>query len=290
MILTRSQLFDFFESQRSSDVEKSIEYFKSLTSVLFTVIQALHENNETVEYFQQTLEAKYVRFGIANYSLMALLQKHNLDFNGKSFAVVDSYSLSSIARLQMESFLTMYYLFYDDIPTSEKNFRFNVYKLHGLNKQYNFQLAPNYKDKHGHLDRIKNELEEIISQIKASEYFINATQKQKGKYLNPKRAKMLNTQQLFEISGLGRQLNTAWQVYSNHAHAEYIADRQHYAKYRDLNKINESNSLIITTSSILTSKLVLLLANSFDGVKKKLNIASDFDKFFLEYWNQLNIG
>lgn len=279
---------DILQTQENNDISKMIYEFKIITNSLITLTQSLFDNKENVKYHQKEIESKFFRFGFANHSLVNLMRGNEFTINKHKLIVVDMFSLNTITRMQIESFLIMYYLFFDDVDEPTKNFRYDIYKLHALLKQLSFEITSEIPEKEIQLSKLEFEKNETINNIKNSDIYKKATNKDKKNFLDPKFAKLVKSETLFEKSGLKNiGINKIWQLYSNHAHAEHIGDRQ-YNSYR-LNDFKESNtSLIINVNTMLSARLILLLVNSFTSLRSKYQEMSVKERTYIEVWN--NIG
>lgn len=102
--------------------------------------------------------------------------------------------------MQIESFAIMYYLFFDKVDTIEKDFRYDIYKLHGLQKQNSFPLE--FKKNEVKKKKIEEEIEKIINKIKEYPIFKEAKEKQQKEYLKPSRAKAISTKDILIKSGI----------------------------------------------------------------------------------------
>lgn len=280
-------LIEVYLTEKNNDIKKRIENFESITNSLFVLTQSLFDNKEIVKYHQREIEGKYFRFGISNYSLINLMRGNHFTLINQKASIIDIFSLNSITRMQIESFLIMFYIFFDKINDSEKDFRYSIYKLHGLQKQSNFKISSDFPNKKIQLDKIKIEMNEVIENIKKSKNYNDADEKEQKKYLKPTHAKLVKNEILFKESGIeNNRINDIWQIYSNHVHAEHISDRQ-FNSYRISNFKNDNSSLIINLNLILTTKLIWHLINSFDSVKKKYEQMSEKEKVHIKIWKSL---
>jgi hypothetical protein len=271
-----------------NDISLMISHFEIITNSLLILTQGLHDNREKIEHFQKELEGKFFRFGFANLSLIKLMKGNNIKINNQQISIIDIFSLNSITRMQIESYLMMFYLFFDNVDNSVKNFRYDVYKLHGLLKQSNFEIATEFLEKEIQLNKIEAEKKETLISLKNSDIYIKSNESDRQKILNPKFAKLEKSEVLFERSGINTiGINKIWQLYSNHAHSEHISDRQ-YNSYRNDNFSESNASLIISINTMLASRLITFLTNSFSGVRNKFQELSDKEKMHIEIWN--NIG
>lgn len=274
--------------QESNNVPTMIEKFNSITDSLFQVTNSLFENKEKVKYHQRELEGKFFRFGLANQSIIKLSKGNQFNLLGKNVNIEDMFSLFSITRMQLESFLICYYLFFDTVSNEEKDLRYNVYKIHGLRKQSNFKVSDDYSEKEIHLNKIKNELNDSIEHLKNLDLFKKLSKKEQEKFIEPRFAKTVKSDTLFKLSGLSKsKLDQMWSIYSNHAHSEHISDRQYNTAYTITHSRKESIGLVISINSILTAKLIKNLEGDFDSVQSKISSFSEGKKFEIKHWSNL---
>ena len=183
----------------------------------------------------------------------------------------------------------MHYLFFDNVSDLEKDFRYDMYKLHGLQKQFGFKPMNVNSEIESLLKKIKSELQTVEANIKESEFYLKATEKERRNFLKPRYAKLVKSDDLFESSGLTKsRINVMWQLYSNYAHSEHISDRQYNTSYIIKKSFIEESSLIITINLILTSKLIVRISENFNGAKKEYAKLNEKEKFFTETWDSLN--
>ncbi|PKB17122.1 hypothetical protein [Flavobacterium sp. 5] len=280
-------LLELLQAEENNDINTMISHFELITNSLMTLAQSLFENKETIKYHQKEIESKFFRFGFANFSLINLMKGNEFSINNSQLKIVDIFSLNSITRMQIESFLIIYYLFFDNVDELTFNFRYDIYKLHGLIKQLNFEIKTDIPEKEIQLKKMEDEKVKTILSIKDSNIYINANQKEKDTFLNPKFAKLIKSEILFEKSGINNiGINKIWQLYSNHAHSEHIGDRQ-YNSYR-MNDFKESNaSLIININTMLSARLIIFLINSFSSIRTKYIEISEKERTHIEMWGKI---
>lgn len=262
-----------------------INEFSYLNKWFLEVIQSLYESKANVCYYQTELESKYIRFGFANQSIINLSKNFKINVRSKDISIIDIFSIYSISRMQFESFIIIYYLFYDNITETEKEFRYNIYKLHGLLKQLSFPVS--FKQAIVKKERIQqdaNNLRKSISESKFDEY--RTLMKDP---LTPKRAKYINTEEAFRIAKLNKgQLKHYWGILSNHLHSEHISDRQYSSFLKDKKELESSLTLAIEVSMILTSRLIINLKNAFKGVEIYYNTIPMKAQVYIETLNDLS--
>lgn len=279
-------LLEIYLASINDDFGKRIEHFELITSSLFNLTQSLFDNKEQIQYCQRELEGKLFRFCLANHSLIDLIKGNDLTWKDGKTKIGDIFSINSIMRMQIESYLIMYYLFFDEISETERNFRYDIYKLHGLQKQLNFKTPIETAEKKKDLEKINLEMDDALANIKNSPIYINASEKEKQAYLNPKYAKLIKSEVIFRNSGLNDlRIGDMWQIYSNYAHAEHISDRQYNTLYGVTKSIVDNCSLVLTVSSVMTSKLILNFKELFESVETEYSKLDSASKHHIEFWN-----
>ena len=290
MVSKTKDLLDIFIAQETKDIPKQIEHFEKITDTLFKLTQSLFDNKVKIAYYQSEIEGKLFRHGLANQSIVTLIKGNKFKLINNNSSIIDVFSLNSITRIQIESYLIMFYLIFDKIPTTEKNFRYDIYKVHALRKQLTMQIGE-LPEKKSYLSKIKTELNQSITNIEKSSIFKNADSKLKEKYLNPDFAKLIKSKIIFETSGLNdSRLNQMWELYSNYAHCEHISDRQYNTIYRIEKTTINNSSLSLMINSILTSKIILDFCKEFSVIEKKYSEIDLSIRNYIEYWGKIDLS
>ncbi len=102
-------LLEIYFAHQNNDMSKRIDHFVSISNSLFILTQCLFDNNEKVKYFQLELEGRLFRFGLANQSLINLIKGNHFTLINEKVQIGDIFSIISITRMQIESFLIMFY-------------------------------------------------------------------------------------------------------------------------------------------------------------------------------------
>lgn len=286
MIRKLSRLLEIYEAEISNNTEVKIEHFTSLTNSLFTLINSLYENKEEISHFHSEIEGKFFRFGLANQSLVTLIKGNSFNLLEKDVVVADMFSIYSIVRMQIEAYLIMFYLFFDDVNDDEKNLRYDVYRLHGLQKQASFKLHNETPKDKVQLEKIRKETLDAIQLIKNSPLYKNASEKEKKEFLKPRFAKLVKSEILFEKSGITQsRIDQMWSIFSNHAHSEYISDRQFNTAYKINNSIQGNTDLAISLCTIMTSKLLVFLTKTFKSAQEKMETLEVSEQVDINFWS-----
>lgn len=257
---------------------------KSLNNSLLILVNSLYETNFKPNYYQTDLESKFQRFFLTNLSILNLVQGLEFEISGKTHSTRDVFSINSLSRMQIENFIVMKYLFFDNVSEEEKDFRYDIYKFQGLTKQSGFNVTK--PESHKKKDSIIEEIEIIKSKIEKSLFFEEADAKTKIKYLSAKDALLLKKKDLFEICGLSKlKLDEAWSLYSNHSHSEHIGDRQFNYYYKIEKSTDKAMISPLMNNSVLTAKLCNLMLVNFESAVNKFNSFSLSDKILIKKYD-----
>ncbi|MDC9721513.1 MAG: hypothetical protein PSN34_01905 [Urechidicola sp.] len=280
-------LLEIYNAFKTDDIKTRLKHFDILTNSLFILTQSLFDNKVKIEHHHAEIENKYFRYGMANHSIQKLLEGNKFFLVNKQIQVTDLFSIYSLTRMQIESFAIMYYLFFDKVEVIEKDFRYDIYKLHGLQKQNNFPVE--FKKNKWKKKEIEDDIKILIEKIKEFSKFKNSKENIQREFLKPKRAKLESTKSILKTSGIdSNRINDMWNLYSNHAHGEHISDRQYNYIYKNKKTTLEESMTVLTINTILTSTLCNLISNEFEGVKKKYEELHLGDKVQIEIWSNLN--
>jgi hypothetical protein len=279
-------LLEIYKAFKTDDIKSRLKHFDIITNSLFTLTQSLFDNKVQIEHHHAEIENKYFRFGMANHSIKKMLDGNRFFMINKQIEITDLFSVFALTRMQIESFAIMYYLFFDKLETIEKDFRYDLYKLHGLQKQNKFPLK--FKKNEEKKKIIEKEIDILMDKIKGYKKFQKSSEKEQKKYLNPSFAKMELTKDILIKSGIdSNRINDIWNLYSNHAHGEHISDRQYNYIYKNKKSTLEESMTVININTILTSFLCKLISDEFVGVKKKYEELPLGDKIQIEIWSNL---
>jgi len=282
-------LNEIVEFQCNNDISKGISHLELLTNSLFKLTQSLYDYKEKPAYHLRELEGKYFRFGLANHSILGLIKGNQFKLIDKEVLIPDIFSFKSLTRMQIESYLIMHYLFFESISNEEKAFRYDIYKIHALQKQLGFKINFDTPFAQEQKLKIQTELQQAVESLKNSSFFGSAKEKEKKDFLKPQYPKLINSKDLFESSGLSKAgINQMWQLYSNYAHAEHISDRQYNTAYNIKKSFSEDSSLILTINLILTSRLIVNISEMFNGPKVEYEKIGEKEKVIVETWLNLN--
>lgn len=260
----------------SSTLEKVNSALSELTNSLF-------EFKEKVALHDSELEGKLFRFILANASMLKLIERTPINMRNSDYKILDLHTLNSISIMQIENFLIIYYLSFSKGSIEEKDMRYDLYRLHGLDKQRNFTVKSPFGEKKK--AEINQEFETILEQLKSREVFNLLSTKEQHKLLKLKFAKTIKTEAIFKESGISRHgTDELWRLYSNHAHSEYISDRQFRSYYNNPKANPLTADLNIQFQIILTAKLCRFLTEKFESPKKVISRLDEDARILIYTW------
>ncbi|WP_272149187.1 hypothetical protein [Tenacibaculum aiptasiae] len=226
-----------------------------LNELLGECIQDLFDNNyqcyECSIYEKLLIQMLYHNSTILNISNISFI-----NIRDKKVGVSDLTALYSVARLQIETFINLSYLFFID-NTINSNFRINIYKIHGIKKQ--LKMNEKHSKYHPAIKKMRKELASELLKLRKSLSYIEADKKSKEKYINPKHARLLRPPYIYELMESG-DISRLYSLYSNHIHSEYVSVRQLNSTFNNFEEFNKLASITI----FLCSRLTSIILSSFN--------------------------
>lgn len=267
-----------------SVLEEEINKLKTLNGSLISLICSLSENVEVGVDFKYDLESKLLRVAFANQSILNLTNGIELKISDKEINTRDVFSIYSLSRMQIESFLMLFYLFFDNIAEEEKDFRYDLYKLQGLIKQSKFKATKKVSLEKREL--VLAEIDIVKNNLMKNICFIDADEKEQRNYLKGNKSKLYSTDILFEKIGFTTlNIDGIWSLYSNHIHSEHIGDRQFNSMFKEKMSTDDETVSVIMINSVLTAKLCCFLIDSYNSAEDKFNRFTDLEKVLIKIYN-----
>lgn len=279
-----SKLEEFKKVTLGKDVDSLSKYYEELNADFIDLANLLFAQKEKWEHAGD-LESKLFRIYTTNASILKIATGHKFEFKGEVVNLHDIFSIFSLSRKLIENFLSTFYLFFDTMDEEESGFRLSTYRLNGLQRQ--LFLTSNIDNSNLKKQQLQIELNQVLRQIKACNKYLVGTPKQRLGYVNPKHAIAQKKEVLMERCGVA-YIEKSWRLYSNHAHSEYISDRQYNSFYREGDGLKESLCLTLNNNCRITSRLIDLYCNKFGYARTRFETFSEANKFRVKMWNQIN--
>jgi len=276
------QLSEFHRVTIGSNLEELSEYYSSINKDFGELSNAILENKETWKYGSD-LKGKLFRIYFANESIIKIAKGHRAPLKEYQSEILDVFSIFTLSRQQIETFLTCYHLYFEEVSDEERKFRNLTYKLNGLGRQ--LDLVNHIDDSDERKKNIAKEYNETIQNLRDSTIYKKADKGQQEKYEKPKHALTSKKEHLMRKTGLGR-VEQNWRLYSNYAHSEYISDRQYNTFFRDKEGLVDSICTTLNSNCRLTAKLIALLSKKFPYIRELHEKLSEYQKLKIKLWNK----
>ena len=219
-----------------------------LNSLLVECTQDLCDNG--IEFEDAGLFEKLLfQIIFHNETLLTLTSGKLVEVRGKKLKINDLTAVYSIARLQIETFINLSYIFFVDSEYS-KEIRAYVYKIQGLRKQ--IQLTKKHSKVCEHI-KMRSELAEELWKIRKLDEFKRAHFSKRKRFINPSYAKLIKLDEIYPLIKIG-DISRLHSLYSNHIHSEYISIRQLKSAIND----NSQPERLFSTVTFLCSRITSL--------------------------------
>lgn len=215
-------------------------------------------------------------------SLIKLYSGTELPFkkNGEGLVIFDEPSVFILFRTLLENYLTFFYLFIDQVPEEEKEFRMLVWRYCGLKQRIEFVINTEK-------ERAKQQNEEstvlnLKNEIQNNPYFDKYNHKLKKVILKGRNARLFESwKSLIVKSNFNTDLfQNIYGYKSNYSHTEFISVLQlHEGQYGHHKKNTRSHYLMVLLHGII-AKTIIDLKNYFPSIgehfeEKNIDIKSE---------------
>lgn len=243
---------------RDISVENQRLILNDLNSLLANCTQDLYDTN--TKFTDAGLFEKLI-LQIINHNLSISNLSKGASINIRRTDVIynDLTAIYSVARLQIETFVNLSYLFFIDIDIS-KELRICIYKIQGLNQQ--IHLTKHHSKTHKQVSKMRNELAKELRDLRRLDEFKLASKKQKKNYIKPKFARLIKPEEVYDLIKIG-DLSKTHSLYSNHIHSEYISIRQLNSAFNNPNESFDSISTVLILCSRITCSVIRNLVTNY---------------------------
>lgn len=283
----KQQLQTLFEI---STIELSIvkNHLELITKTLSDLIQLYKDEvNPDLKFGEAYIETLLTKILLATKTAIGISEGQNLQVLEKEIQVIDISSLYVIARTIIECFLTIEYLFINQISQEEKMFRFNLWMVAGFMMR---QQAINESNKK-HAEKIeseRNEIEKLKHDIKDSEFYSQLTKNDIWKLDKFGIPRTISWSKLLDKSCITNNLLSGYyKLYSNYAHSEFVSIMQ-------LNQMNlhisnpialENITITLNNIRIINCVAINLFLQKFADSKLIYDRFDPRTKYIIDFWN-----
>ena len=195
-----------------------------------------------------------------NSSILKLTDGTSINVRSKEIRINDLTAIYSLARLQIETFLNLSYIFFIESKHSIK-LRAVVYKVHGLRKQ--IDLTEKHPKQFAPVVKLRKELSIELYKLRKLNQFKDLSFSKRKNLIYPKYARLLKPEEVYALINIG-DLSDMHSLYSNHIHSEYISIRQLVSSLNRPINIQDRNATVITICSRITSSVISNLEKNYD--------------------------
>lgn len=240
----------------SHDLPHLLSKYEKYIDILSQLNHALFEAKIKVPSWEKHIEALTFKFTIQSASFLKLLRKTEVTWTLLNAKILDYSSLTLLSRSLFENYLIFNYLYIATKNEIEVEFRVKIYELSGLSNRQGIS-AKSFETEQMKKNEFR-QMELLINEIQANPLFNKIDRKLQKEIINGKRgrpAKLFSWGQLFEISPLRNSIfKDLWNIYSNHAHSEFIGILQiqdFYNNYKEKEVLETQNRLLFSQISLI---------------------------------------
>lgn len=257
------------------------------------IIQSIYDSKPELGLGEVYIETLLIKILLTSKSILDLSKGIEIyTFNHPNkIELIDRPSLYILTRSIIECFLTLEYLFFNNLNREEQIFRYNLWRISGFQSRQNYyeNLKPELVLK---LENEKKEIEKTKSDLKNSKYYSKLTKTDLWKLDKFGFPRIMSWAKLLEESILKNEIFAkVYGLYSNYAHSEFISIIQ-----MNENKLGKNDAFnietVITTLNnvrILNCVSIILLTNKFTFAKESFEKLDEKLKYSIEFWNKFAI-
>ncbi len=257
-MIERKQEIEALLSINDRSLVNQRKILDELNSFLANCTQDLHDFGIKFED-AGLLEKLLFQIIFHNSSLSSLTNGLSINVRNKKIKVNDITAIYSLARLQIETFVNLSYIFFLDSKYS-KSLRAYVYKIQGLRKQ--ILLTIKHPKDFEPMAKMRNELAQEFSKIRKLEEFKESSFSDREKLINPKYARLIKQDDVYRSIKIG-DLSRTHSLYSNHIHSEYISIRQLNSAIKKGEENESSFATVLFLCSRITSSVIANLHSQY---------------------------
>lgn len=192
------------------------------------------------------------------HSILRLISGSNIKSKllNSQKTLYDIGSIVVLTRSSIENYLTFFYLFIQPQKNEEEEiFRFKLYELSGLHSRQ--WSAPSELNLIQIKNKDKNRIEELENELYNHHLFLKLEKDIQNNLRGRKLAKLINWWNLLEQADLNQNVfKTAWSLYSNYAHSEYLSQVQLYEFLINIDSAKNNCDTILNILFCLTSVFI----------------------------------
>lgn len=278
---------------KSLNLYSLIPSLENILQVNAFVVQSLYDTKpklDTGEVFQETLLIKIIFTSRSILELSKGIEFGILNRDERPL-IIDKSSLYILTRSIIEAFLTLEYLYFNNLSREEQIFRYNLWRISGFMARQDFGNTKNEKFIFK-IEREKAEIEELKATIKKSPFYSNLQKQDLWKLDKFGLPRLKSWSVLLKQSVLKTDLfDKIYKLYSNYAHSEFIAIIQlNEGKLSKNDPFNIENTVTtLNNIRIINCVALMLFIDKYEFAKNKYQEINESTRFVIEFWNKFGI-
>jgi hypothetical protein len=270
-------------------IQSSLDLILKGSAEMLQLIQEAKPELEEGEVYIETLVSKII---FSSKSVLDLSYGTEFTTLRKSikFEIIDIPSIYVLIRSVIEAFLTLEYLFINDLSPEERSFRFDLWRVSGIMSRQNYKevIPIEYVEKH---EKEKQLIKLLKVKIKESKYYPTLQKQQIWKLDKFGLPRLISWIELLKASRLKSEFYIGlYKLYSNYAHSEYLSMIQ--LNEGTLNK-NANDNISINEGSLNNLRMincmtVLLLKEKFKDSTSAYQKLNEDLRFTIEFWEKVS--
>lgn len=285
------------EFEKIDSIEESIVDIKLILEGFTHVIQSIYDNKPELGEGEVFIETLSIKILLATQSILQISDGIFISSHEKVATIkyLDVSSINILTRSIIEAFLTLEYLYYNDLQESERIFRLYIWRISGYKSRQNFfqnreNIKNNVKEK---LDTEIIEMNDLLQKVESSVHYKELNKHHLSKLDKYGLPRINSWQDLLENSILkSRQFSVAYKLYSNYAHSEFISLIQMNGA-TELSKGSETNNLSLQNSlrviKMINCVAIILLKDKFQCTQDSYENLDYKLKEKIMFWYNLSI-
>ena len=222
-----TQAFYIQEGQKLShgSVETFFSDHKMLIARIGDILNSWHETEPEGPGWMENVEPLTVKILLQSESLHSLLEeKTNLyHSSGEVSKIHDISSIYTLGRVQLEAYLTFFYLYVQPKTPVEYELRYLLFVIHSLTvrQQVDVKDPPHEIQQQYEVER--QQIADYQKLIRQNTVFIGYTLQNQNRLINGQTAKEMGWEKIIKASTLNDSIKKTYDMYANHAHSEYMS-------------------------------------------------------------------
>lgn len=267
------------------------ESLKLLISIHGDINSQLHDSKRTFPSWQTYLETLVFKLILCSNSICELSEGTKLKSMKYRFetTLIDFSSIYILTRAALENFLTLDYIFFNELPIEERLFRFKLWEAAGLQSRQSYSAE--YSSEHlAQKEAEKIVLEQIVEEIKAMPEYNYLNNDQRRKITKYGLARITSWNELIDKGSLDSSFySNLYSLFSNYAHSEFISVLQIRESLKNPKK-EEVEIMVKNCFSVVKSINAISIkwhANQYEECKMYFDSLSEEIRSTINIWENL---